>query len=425
MNRRLFLGQSTVVMGLMLGIHGSVRAADLKAAEIVVVGAGYGGATTAKYIRLLSNNTARVTLIEPDAVFVSCPLSNLVVGGSRTLEELTTTYDALRSLHGINLVQDFVSQVDSNKKTIKLGSGQTLRYDKLVLSPGISLMTDSIEGLNQANASGATLQAWKAGPETIALHQQLKAMRDGGVFAITIPEQPYRCPPGPYERACLVADYFKKNKPNSKVLILDANQDVVSKGALFKKAWAELYPGMIEYRASHSVVRVDGETKTLKFDIQEDVQADVLNVLPPMRAGALVVNAGLANSNKRWAQVNFLNFESTAAKDIHVIGDSVQNAAFMPKSAHMANQHAKVAAAAIVAELSGWEINPSPVLTNTCYSFVDAKQVVHVASVHQYSAIEKTYKTVAGSGGVSSAPSDLEGTYAWGWAKNIWADSLS
>ncbi len=425
MNRRLFLGQSTVVMGLMLGIHGSVRAADLKAAEIVVVGAGYGGATTAKYIRLLSNNTARVTLIEPDAVFVSCPLSNLVVGGSRTLEELTTTYDALRSLHGINLVQDFVSQVDSNKKIIKLGSGKTLRYDKLVLSPGISLMTDSIEGLNQANASGATLQAWKAGPETIALHQQLKAMRDGGVFAITIPEQPYRCPPGPYERACQVADYFKKNKPNSKVLILDANQDVVSKGALFKKAWAELYPGMIEYRASHSVVRVDGETKTLKFDIQEDVRADVLNVLPPMRAGALVVNAGLANSNKRWAQVDFLNFESTAAKDIHVIGDSAQNAAFMPKSAHMANQHAKVAAAAIVAELSGWEINPSPVLTNTCYSFVDAKQVVHVASVHQYSAIEKTYKTVAGSGGVSSAPSDLEGTYAWGWAKNIWADSLS
>lgn len=425
MNRRLFLGQSTAVMGLMLGIHGSVRAADLKAAEIVVVGAGYGGATTAKYIRLLSNNTARVTLIEPDAVFISCPLSNLVVGGSRTLEELTTTYDALRSMHGINLIKDFVSQVDSNKKTIKLGSGQTLRYDKLVLSPGISLMTDSIEGLNQANASGATLQAWKAGPETIALHQQLKAMRDGGVFAITIPEQPYRCPPGPYERACQVADYFKKNKPNSKVLILDANQDVVSKGALFKKAWAELYPGMIEYRASHSVVRVDGETKTLKFDIQEDVRADVLNVLPPMRAGALVVNAGLANSNKRWAQVYFLNFESTAAKDIHVIGDSAQNAAFMPKSAHMANQHAKVAAAAIVAELSGWEINPSPVLTNTCYSFVNAKQVVHVASVHQYSAVDKTYKTVAGSGGVSLAPSDLEGTYAWGWARNIWADSLS
>jgi NADPH-dependent 2,4-dienoyl-CoA reductase/sulfur reductase-like enzyme len=323
------------------------------------------------------------------------------------------------------MIRDSVTQVDAVKKVLTLSSGKTLQYDKLVLSPGTSMMTERIEGLSQANASGVTLQAWKAGPETVALHRQLQAMRDGGVYAITIPAQPYRCPPGPYERACQVADYFKKNKPKSKVLILDANEDVVSKGTLFKKAWADLYPGMIEYRGSHNLMRVDGQTKTLKFDIQEDVRADVLNVLPPMQAGSLVVNAGLANSNKRWAQVHYLNFESTAAKDIHVIGDSVQNAAMMPKSAHMANQHAKVAAAAIVAELSGWEINPSPVLTNTCYSFVDAKQVVHVASVHQYNASEKTYKTVPGSGGVSLGPSALEGIYAWGWARNIWADSLA
>ena len=424
MNRRLFLGQSTALMSLMLGMQGASRAVELKSAEIIVVGAGYGGATTAKYIRLLSNNTARVTLIEPEPLFISCPLSNLVVGGSRTLEEISVSFDTLRNTHGINMIKDFVKKIDPDKKTVTLGSGKTLRFDKLVLSPGISMMTDTIEGLVQANSMGATLQAWKAGPETLALRQQLNAMQDGGVFAITIPEQPYRCPPGPYERACQVADYFKKNKPKSKVLIFDANQDVVSKGALFKKAWADLYPGMIEYRPSHSVMRVEGSTKTLKFDIQEDVRADVLNVLPPMRAGELIINAGLANSNKRWAQVDFLNFESTAAKDIHVIGDSAQNAAFMPKSAHMANQHAKVVAAAIVAELSGWEVNPSPVLTNTCYSFVDDKQVVHVASVHQYSAAEKTYKTVAGSGGVSTEPSDLEGTYAWGWARNIWADSL-
>jgi NADPH-dependent 2,4-dienoyl-CoA reductase/sulfur reductase-like enzyme len=424
MNRRLFLGQSSALVGFVMGAQRFARASSLKSAEIIVVGAGYGGATTAKYLRLLSNNTARVTLIEPDPMFVSCPLSNLVVGGLRTLEDLSVPYDALRSEHGIQMIRERVTQLDAVKKNITLSSGKTLQYDKLVLSPGISLMNESIEGLSQANASGATLQAWKAGPETVALHRQLAAMQDGGVYAITIPEQPYRCPPGPYERACQVADYFKKNKPKSKVLILDANQDVVSKGALFKKAWADLYPGMIEYRGSHTVVRVDGQTKTLKFDIQEDIRADVLNVLPPMRAGALVVDAGLANSNKRWAQVNYLNFESTAARDVHVIGDSVQNAAFMPKSAHMANQHAKVAAAAIVAEMSGWEINPSPVLTNTCYSFVDAKQVVHVASVHQYSASEKTYKTVAGSGGVSTGPTELEGTYAWGWARNIWADSL-
>ncbi len=424
MNRRLFLGQSAALASVLMGTPVLARASNLNSAEIIVVGAGYGGATTAKYLRLLSNNTARVTLIEPDPIFISCPLSNLVVGGSRTLEDLSVPYDALRSAHGINMVREAVTKVDAVKKTVTLSSGKSLRYDKLVLSPGISLMTDSIEGLSQANASGATLQAWKAGTETVALHRQLQAMQDGGVYAITIPEQPYRCPPGPYERACQVADYFKKNKPKSKVLILDANQDVVSKGALFKKAWADLYPGIVEYRASHTVMRVDGQSKTLKFDIQEDVRADVLNVLPPMRAGTLVVNAGLANSNKRWAQVNFLNFESTAAKDIHVIGDSAQNAAFMPKSAHMANQHAKVAAAAIVAELSGWDVNPSPVLTNTCYSFVDTKQVVHVASVHQYSATEKTYKTVAGSGGVSPGPTELEGTYAWGWARNIWADSL-
>jgi NADPH-dependent 2,4-dienoyl-CoA reductase/sulfur reductase-like enzyme len=427
MNRRHFIGQGTAALGLLAGLPAlaSGRAVNLQSAEIVVVGAGYGGATAAKYLRLLSGNTARVTLIEPNPVFISCPLSNLVVGGSRTLDALTQSYDTLHTNHGITLVRDTVTKIDPDKRTVLLGSGKTLAYDKLLLSPGISLMMDSIEGLVQANEAGVTLQAWKAGPETIALHKQLAAMQDGGVFAITIPEQPYRCPPGPYERACQVADYFKKSKPKSKVLIFDANQDVVSKPGLFKKAWSELYPGIIEYRPSHTVMGVDAKTRTLKFDIQQDVRADVLNVLPPMRAGALVVNAGLANSNKRWAQVHYLNFESTVAKDIHVIGDSVQNAAFMPKSAHMANQHAKVAAAAIVAELNNWEVNPNPVLNNTCYSFVDATQVVHVASVHQYVAAEKTYKTVAGSGGVSPSPSTLEGEYAWGWARNIWADSLA
>lgn len=410
-------------MAASLAFPAVVRA-DVKAAQVLVVGAGYGGATAAKYLRLLSGGSANVTLIEPELSFVSCPLSNLVLGGASSLPELTVSYDALQKQHGVSLVRDWVTAVDPAKKIVQLNSGKTLGYDKLVLSPGIGLMMDSIEGLVQANQLGATLQAWKAGPETLALQQQLQHMPDGGVFALSIPEAPFRCPPGPYERACQVAAYFKKNKPKSKILILDANEDVVSKPGLFKKAWADLYPGMIEYRASHNLVRVEGATKTLRFDIQESVQADVLNVLPRMRAAELIVQAGLANSNKRWAQVNFLNFESTAAKDIHVLGDSTQHAAFMPKSAHMANQHAKVAAAAIVAELRGFSLNPQPVLTNTCYSFVDAKKVVHVASVHQYSAPDKTYKTVPGSGGVSAAPSELEGVYAWGWARNIWADSL-
>ena len=425
MNRRYFLGQSIASLSAMAMYPAIGRATNLNKAEIVVVGGGYGGATAAKYLRLFSNYTANVTLIEPNTEFVSCPLSNLVVGGSRQLSELTSAYSNLSKRHGVKLIKGSVASIDGEKKTLKLASGATMKFDKLVLSPGISMMMDSIEGLSAANQSGATIQAWKAGPDTVALHKQLASMQDGGVFAISIPEAPYRCPPGPYERACQVASYFKQYKPKSKVLILDANQDVVSKAGLFKKAWAEEYTGMIEYRPQFKVAAVDAKTKTIKFEVQEDVKADVLNILPPMRAGDIAVSSGVANSNGRWANVNYLNFESTAVKDIHVLGDSIQTAPLMPKSGHMANSHAKVAAAAIVAELNGWEINQAPVLTNTCYSFIDAKKVVHVASVHQYNAAEKTFKTVPGSGGLSTEPNVLEGIYAWGWARNIWADSLS
>ncbi len=423
MDRRHFIGQSAAALGMLAGFSGQARA-NLQKAEILVIGGGYGGATAAKYLRLFSNNTAKVTLIEPNASFISCPLSNLVIGGTRTLADLTSPYDKLSKRHGIKIIQESVTSIDPDKKVVKLSSGKTLRYDKVIVSPGISLLMNSIEGLAQANQAGVTLQAWKAGAETVALHQQLASMRDGGTYALSIPEAPYRCPPGPYERACQVASYFKQNKPKSKVLILDANQDVTSKGALFKKVWAEQYPGMIEYLPKHNVTAVDAKTKTIKFEIQDDVKADVLNLLPAMSAGEIAVKTGLANSNGRWVNVNFINFESTAQKDIHVLGDSIQVAFAMPKSGHMANQHAKVAAAAIVAELSGWEMNPAPVLTNTCYSFVNAKEVVHVASVHQYIAAEKTFKPAPGSGGVSPGPTTLEGVYAWGWARNIWADTL-
>jgi len=424
MNRRHFLGQSAAVAGLALGLNGQARASSLKSAQIVVVGAGYGGATAAKYLRMMSNNTAQVTLIEPNPEFISCPLSNLVVGGSQQLSALSVPYSGLAKNHGVKMVKDMVASIDRQKKTVQLASGQTVKYDKLVLSPGIGLMMDRIEGLEAANKAGVTLQAWKAGAETTALHKQIAEMRDGGVYALSIPLAPYRCPPGPYERVCQVASYLQKNKPKSKVLVFDANQDVTSKGKLFKEAWTKLYPGIIQYTPEHNVTAVDAKTRTIKFEVQEDVKADVLNILPPMRAGDLIVKAGLADANSRWSNVNFLNFESVVAKDIHIIGDSIQIAPAMPKSGHMANQHAKVTAAAIIAELSGFAVNPQPVLTNTCYSFVNATDVVHVASVHQYVPAEKTFKTVPGSGGLSPAPTALEGTYAWGWAKNIWADSL-
>lgn len=425
MNRRLFLGQSAALLGTAAGINTLALAASPNKAKVVVVGAGYGGATAAKYIRLLSNNSIDVMLIEPNSEFISCPLSNLVIGGVEQIDALTTPYTGLSKNHGVRMVKDRVTKVDPQKKTVTTASGNTVSYDKLILAPGIGLNMGAIEGLAQANAAGVTLQAWRAGPETVALHKQLAAMPDGGVFALSIPLAPYRCPPGPYERACQAANYLKRTKPKSKVVILDANPDVTSKGGLFKKAWAEMYPGMIDYRPSHNVTGVDAKTKTLKFEVSDDLKADVLNVLPTMTAASLVMETGLATVNKRWAPVKFLNFESTEAKDVHVIGDSISVAPGMPKSGHMANQHAKVTAAAIVAELNNIPVNPQPVVTNTCYSFVNGREVVHVASVHQYVAADSTFQPVKGAGGLSPAPSKLEGAYAWGWAKNIWSDSLA
>jgi len=411
--------------GLALGTTNALWAANLPSkAQVVVIGGGYGGATAAKYVRLLSNYKINVLLIEPNTSFISCPMSNLVIGGSKNLSDLTTSYDALNSKHGITVVKDKVTAIDPQKKTVALQNGASIGYDKLVLSPGVDMMFDTIEGLQAANASGHILQAWKAGAETLALRKQLQAMPDGGVYALTVPEAPYRCPPGPYERASQVAHYFKQAKPKSKVLILDANPDVTSKAGLFKKFWSDNYKDIIEYRPNHKVTSVNSGTMNINFDVQEPVKADVLNVLPAMRAGAIAVQTGLATANNRWCGINYQTFESTVAKDIHILGDAILAAPAMPKSAHMANSHAKVAAAAIVAQISGLDINDTPFLTNTCYSYVSDKLVVHVASVHQYNAEEKTYKTVAGSGGLSSEANALEGTYAWNWAQNIWADSL-
>ena len=421
MQRRELL-QGAGAAGLLALLGGCASSRVPESAKVVVVGGGYGGATAAKYVRLLSDHRIEVLLIEPNDSFISCPLSNLVLEGARDLASLSTSYDGLRQHHGVTVVKDTVAAIDPAKKTVTLARGGSVRYDKLVLSPGIELQLDAIPGLVAAHDAGRILQAWKAGPETVALRRQLEELPDGGVYALTIPEAPYRCPPGPYERAALVASYFKKAKPRSKVVVFDANPDVTSKAALFKKAWSELYPGLIEYRPQHKVAGIEGNT--LRFEIQEDFKADLLNVLPPQRAGQIAVQTGLANSNKRWVGVDWLTFEATAAKDIHVVGDSIQLAAGMPKSGHMANAHAKVAAAAVVAHFAGFAPNPKPMLTNTCYSFVAPELVVHVASVHEYVEAEKTYKTVAGSGGVSAERNALEARYALGWARNIWSDTL-
>ncbi len=406
------------------GCASTTRAAAGKG-KVVVIGAGYGGATAAKYIRDWSGNTIEVTMVDPNDAFVSCPVSNLVIAGAKSMQDITTSYDALRGRHGVKWVKGMVESIDPAAHTVKLANGDTLKYDKLVLSPGIDLMYDTVEGLKAANDAGQILISMKAGPETMALRQQIEAMPDGGVFAISVPKTPYRCPPGPYERATLVASYLKQHKPKSKVLIFDANDKVQSKEPLFKKAWAEQYKGMIEYIPDHNVTGVNAKTKEVLFEVDSPVKADVLNVIPQQRAGVIAQRTGLANMNARWCAVDYKTFESVVHKDIHVLGDSIQISPLMPKSGHMANQHAKVAAAAIVAMLYDQPVNPSPVVMNTCYSMVNFKEAIHVCTVHQYNEKEKTFLTVPGSGGISAGITEIEGVYAEAWATNIWRDILS
>ena len=424
MDRRQFV-QAASAASVLGASAGCASVGGGAGGKVVVVGAGYGGATAAKYIRMWSDGQVEVTLVEPGAAFVSCPISNLVLGGSKQMADITTSYDNLGKRHGVKIIKDRVVAIDADKRQVRLAGGSTLAYDRLVVSPGVDFMWDSLPGLKKPGAQDKVLHAWKAGPQTVALRKQLEAMPDGGVYALSIPLAPYRCPPGPYERACQVAHYFSQAKPKSKVLILDANDDVTSKGPLFKKAWADRYKGIIEYRPKHALTDVDAATGTLKFEFNDDIKAQVLNVIPPMRAGDVAHNAGLTTANKRWCDVDWLTMESKAAKNVHILGDALQIAPAMPKSGHMANQHGKVAAAAIVALLSGRQPNALPIYNNTCYSFVSDTDVVHVASVHAYDAEKKTMLPVAGSGGVSSAASELEGRYAMAWARNIWADTLA
>ncbi|MBK6386143.1 MAG: NAD(P)/FAD-dependent oxidoreductase [Rhodoferax sp.] len=427
MKRRQFVqtvgtAGSLGALGLM---SGCATSGSGKGPKVVVIGGGYGGATAAKYVRMWSDYGIDVTLVEPNSTFISCPISNLVLGGSKTMADITTPYDNLVKRHGVRLVQDMVTRIDPEKRMVMLAKGGELPYDRLIVSPGVDFMWENLPGMAKDGAKDKVLHSWKAGAQTVALRKQLEAMPDGGVYALSIPLAPYRCPPGPYERACQVASYFTQAKPKSKVLILDANDDVTSKGPLFKKAWADRYAGMVEYRPKHKVVDVDAATNTLKFEFNDDVKAAVLNVIPEMRAGDIAVKTGMATANKRWCEVDFLTHESIAVKNVHVLGDSIQIAPAMPKSGHMANQHGKTCAAAVVALLTGKQPNQLPIYNNTCYSFVSDEDVVHVSSVHRYDAEKKTMLTVAGSGGVSSAANELEGRYAMAWARNIWADTLA
>lgn len=389
--------------------------------RVVVIGGGYGGATAARYLRTWGRDID-VTLVERNAEFVSCPISNLVLGGNTEIGNITMAYDGLKRRE-VRIVRDEAVAIDAGARQVRLAGGATLRYDRLIVSPGIDFIYDGIPGLRSAQAQEAVPHAWKAGSQTLALRRQLVAMRDGGVFVMHIPMAPYRCPPGPYERVCQVADYFRREKRRSKIIVLDSNPDITSKKGLFLQSWNGIYKGMIDYRPNSELGDVDVKGKTIKLTF-DSVKGDVLNVVPPHRAGDIARSSGLITANQRWCGIDWRTCESVAVKGIHVLGDSTLSAAAMPKSASMANQHGKICAAAVIALLRGEPVHPEPVIMNTCYSFVDGRSAMHVTSIHRYDAAQKTLLPVKGAGGVSGKASELEGTYAWGWARNIWADAL-
>ncbi|WP_051243817.1 FCSD flavin-binding domain-containing protein [Azohydromonas australica] len=417
-------GLGSTLAGLSLaGCAGGPAAPGRALGRVVVIGGGFGGATAAKYLRMWSGGRIEVILVERDSAFVSCPMSNLVLGGTRSMADLTRDYRGLRA-HGVQVRHDEVTAIDPGKRMLRLRSGgDELSYDRLIMSPGVDFMVEEIEGLSVA-APDLVLHAWKAGVQTVALRRRLESMPNGGVYVLSIPRAPYRCPPGPYERASQVAFYFKREKPRSKVIVLDANEDVVSKGALFKAAWSELYGSILEYRPGTEVKRVTPASSSVHTDF-DSIRGDVLNVLPPMRAGDICRTTGLANANSRWCGVDWMTMESTVHPGIHVLGDATQAASAMPKSGHMANQHAKIAAAAIVEIMSGRQPSVDVVIANTCYSFVSDREAMHVASVHRYDNAQKTLVPVAGAGGLSAQRSEIEGVYAQAWAHNIWNDMFA
>jgi sulfide dehydrogenase [flavocytochrome c] flavoprotein subunit len=424
-NRRDFLkltgaaGAASVLGGFAGGASAQIPS-GIKA-RVIVVGGGFGGATCAKYLRRGDTNI-QVTLIEPSDHFVTCPFSNYVLGGFRTLDSITHSYNALRTKHGVNVIHSTVTAIDPAGKKVTLADGKTLTYDKLVLSPGIDFKWGAIAGYDE-KASDTMPHAWKAGPQTALLRKQLEAMRDGGTFVMVAPPNPFRCPPGPYERAAMVAHYFKQHKPKSKILILDP-KDAFSKQGLFQDGWNKLYPGMIEWVAGAKGGKVRGvDVKTMTVDAELDKhKGDVVNVIPPQSAGKIALATGLANESG-FCPVNPNNFESTIHKGIHVIGDAAIAGA-LPKSGFAANSEAKMCAAAIVAELRGDQA-VFPSFVNTCYSLLSPDYGISVAGV--YRVTEKGITEVAGAGGVSPKAADDafrkdEAKYALGWYASISAD---
>ncbi|MQX38294.1 NAD(P)/FAD-dependent oxidoreductase [Roseospira navarrensis] len=423
--RRGFL-RATAATATLLGTVGLPHIARAAAPSFVVIGGGPGGATTAKYIRRFAPD-ARVTVIEPNATYTTCFMSNEVIGGDRDISTLQVPMSAMRA-HGITLVQDKATGIDADAKTVTTQGGETIAFDRCIVAPGVDFRYDAIEGYS-AEAAEVMPHAWKAGPQTTLLRAQLEAMEDGGTVIVSAPPNPFRCPPGPYERISLIANYLKQHKPKSKILVLDA-KDKFSKQGLFEQAWETFYGYGTENSMIEWVPKADGGTVTGVNPATMEVTAvagtfkgDVVNIIPPQTAGAIAHAAGLVEDG--WCPVNKGTFESLVVEGVHVLGDS-SVAASMPKSGSSANSQGKAAAAGALALAMGQE-PPVPHLANACYSIGGPDHGFSVAAVYAYDDFENALKPVEGSGGVSPMDAGPESRrremfYAHSWFENIKAD---
>ncbi len=412
--RREFLATSGTGLGLLAAGCAPALKGDFApktARRVVVIGGGWGGATAAKYVRL-ADPSIEVVLLEPNRQFVSCPFSNLVLSDVRTLDSLTFGYGGLRA-RGVRILHETAAAIEPAARRVRVGEGY-LEYDRLIVSPGVEFQTEQVDGL--AQAGDQVLHAWKAGPQTAMLADRLQSMADGGVFVLTVPPVAYRCPPGPYERVCQVAWYLKNKKPRSKLIVLDANPNIVSKTGLFRAAW-QAYPN-IEYRASNKVVKVDPGAREVTTEFGDKVRYDVVNLIPPQRAGTIAVQADLVGADKRWCEVNHVTYESAKHKGIHVIGDSTIGLP-VPKSGNIANAMGKISALAVVHLLNGKEpLQLAP--GNTCYSWVSDREAIAVVNAYKIEG----GKVVQIEQKLTPGQSEQWAQNAIGWATSIWNDVL-
>lgn len=413
-SRRNFM--KTVGLGAAAGTFPGILSAATSAPRVVVIGGGFAGATAAKYLKHW-DSSIDVTLIEPNAIYYSGILSNLVLNANISLQDIAFDYSALRSKYGINVVQQWVAEIDSAAHTVKLSNGDVLPYDRLIVAPGIDF--EDVPGLD----SNLVPHAWKPGDQTVLLKQQIAAMAAGGTFVMTIPKAPYRCPPGPYERACVVADYLRRNKPGSKVIVLDANPSIQAEKETFGHAFDVTYADTIEYITDANLEEVDSTNKVAVTGMG-NFSADVLNVIPNQRAGSIITTAGLNNhSSGRWADVNPLSYESTAVADIHIIGDSQGTG--QPKAGHIANAEAKVCADAIIRLFNGGQPYAAPMTNSACYSPISATEASWLTAVFAYDASSNSMQVVPGSFGEASSPSARNYRRMFDWSENLFADTFA